>query len=184
MECPQGKTLAKPPAKLLPERIQNMSLAPERGDIPETQSTLDLGYEVRPSAVVPEEKIESSVTSEAELFDLYEKIAEARPGTRDAEIFERIHEWTFSNFAQSPHAFAGITKEELVAWQTRHRINLSSGHIRPDPIDLERGYAWGHIRLSTHVNHFRAGDGPPSAEEVRQMKRPKAQERLDSPTPV
>ena len=183
MELPSRATSAKPPAKLLPERI-TMSLISERSDNTETESTPDLGYAVRPSAEAPEEKIEAPVTSEADLFDLYEKIAEARPGTRDAEIFERIHEWTFSNFAQAPHTFAGITKEELVAWQTRHRINLSSGHIRPDPIDLERGYAWGHIRLSTHVNHFRAGDGPPSAEEVRQMKQPKAQVRLDSPTPV
>jgi len=148
-----------------------MSLTSPRGNIPETESSLDTGYTTRLPNPVPEEKIETPVTvlpSEPELFDIYEKIAEARPGTRDAEIFEKIHEWTFSDFSRAPHEFAGVAKTELDAWQKRHRINLSSGHIRPDPIDLERGYAWGHIRLSTHVNHFRAGDGPPSAEELRQ----------------
>lgn len=147
-----------------------MSLMPPRDDTPEIESSLDMGYAPRLPDPLPGEKIatdETELPSEPELFDLYGKIAEARPGTRDAEIFEKIHEWTFSDFSRAPHVFAGVTKTELDAWQKRHRINLSSGHIRPDPIDLERGYAWGHIRLSTHVNHFRAGDGPPSAEELR-----------------
>jgi len=107
--------------------------------------------------------------SEAELFELYEKIAEARPGTRDAEIFEKLHEWSFSDFSLPPHEFAGITKEELTAWQMRHRINLSAGHIRPARIDLDRGYVWGQIRMTASVNRLHSVVGPPSAEEVRQM---------------
>jgi hypothetical protein len=107
--------------------------------------------------------------SESELFDLYEKIAEARPGTRDAEIFEKLHEWSFSDFSLPPHEFAGITREQLVAWQTRHRINLSAGHIRPARIDLDRGYAWGQIRMTASVNRLHSVVGPPSADEVRQM---------------
>jgi hypothetical protein len=104
--------------------------------------------------------------SASDLFDLYEKIAEARPGTRDAEIFERIREWTFSDFSQPPHEFAGITRQELRAWQKRHRINLSSGRIRPDPVDIQRGHAWGHIRLAARANSLHGEFGPPSAEEL------------------
>jgi hypothetical protein len=103
---------------------------------------------------------------ETALFDLYEKIAETRPGTRDAEIFARIREWTFSDFSLEPHEFAGISVEELEAWQERHRINLSAGHIRPDAIDLDRGHAWGHIRRANHVNGIHAYMGPPSADEL------------------
>lgn len=104
--------------------------------------------------------------SATDLFDLYEKIAEARPGSRDAEIFERIREWTFSDFSQPPHEFAGITQQELRAWQKRHRINLSSGRIRPDPVDIQRGHAWGHIRLAARANSLHGEFGPPSAEEL------------------
>lgn len=120
-----------------------------------------------PDEVQPE-KAEPSVTSEAELFDLYERIVQTRPGTRDAEIFEKIHEWSFSDFSVAPHEFAGITKIELSAWQTRHRINLSAGHIRPARIDLDRGYAWGQIRMAASVNRLHNMAGPPSAEELRQ----------------
>jgi len=83
--------------------------------------------------------------AEAQLFDLYEKIVREHPGSRDAEIFERIHEWTFSDFTHPAHVFAKITKPELDAWQKRNRINLSAGHIRPEHIDLERGYAWARF---------------------------------------
>jgi len=111
------------------------------------------------------EKIEGS--SPADLFHLYETIVEARPGTRDAEIFEKIREWTFSDFGATAYEFAGITKAELDAWQTRHRINLSAGQIRPDPIDLQRGYAWGHIRMSNNANRFHSDRPPPSAQEIK-----------------
>jgi hypothetical protein len=114
-------------------------------------------------------KMESRLPSEAELFHLYEKIAEARPGTRDAEIFEKIHEWSFSDFSRPPHEFAGISKAELIAWQMRHRINLSSGHIRPAHIDLARGHAWGTIRRNDHVNGRHTQYGPPSREELLEM---------------
>jgi hypothetical protein len=100
------------------------------------------------------------------LFDLYEKIAEAQPGSRDAEIFEKIREWTFSDFSKPPHEFAGVSKPELEAWQLRHRINLSSGRIRPDPVDIQRGHAWGHIRLAARANSLHGEFGPPSAEEL------------------
>jgi hypothetical protein len=99
-----------------------------------------------------------------ELFAIYEKIAETRPGTRDAEIFAKIREWTFSDFSLKPHEIAGISEEELEAWQIRHRINLSSGHIRPAAIDLERGHAWGYIRRFNHVNKIHRYDGPPSTD--------------------
>jgi hypothetical protein len=104
--------------------------------------------------------------SPTDLFDLYEKIAEERPGSGDAEIFEKIREWTFSDFSQPPHEFAGITQQELRAWQKRHRINLSSGRIRPDPVDIQRGHAWGHIRLAARANSLHGEFGPPSAEEL------------------
>jgi len=108
-----------------------------------------------------------TASSADNLFDLYQKVVETRPGTRDAEIFEKIREWTFSNFSLPAHEFAGITKTELDSWQMRNRINLSSGHIRPDPIDLERGFAWGQIRLASAANRLHAKDGPPSAQEIR-----------------
>ncbi|MCE0522230.1 MAG: hypothetical protein LV480_04895 [Methylacidiphilales bacterium] len=108
-----------------------------------------------------------SETSASELFDLYERIVETRPGTRDAEIFEKIREWTFSDFTLEAHEFAGVTEAELVAWARRNRINLSAGHIRPDPIDIERGHAWGHIRRAAAANRLHSQDGPPSAHEVR-----------------
>ncbi|HEX4139131.1 MAG TPA: hypothetical protein VHY09_02210 [Candidatus Methylacidiphilales bacterium] len=121
----------------------------------------------------PASELSSEVSQESatenELFDLYEKIAEARPGTRDAEIFEAIHEWSFSDFSRPPHEFAGIAKAELEAWQKRHRINLSSGHIRPAPIDLARGHAWGRIRREDHVNGRRTHLGPPSVEDLMGM---------------
>jgi hypothetical protein len=109
----------------------------------------------------------STASSGGNLFDLYQKVVETRPGTRDAEIFEKIREWTFSNFSQSAHEFAGITKAELDSWQMRNRINLSAGQIRPDPIDLERGFAWGQIRLASAANRLHAKDGPPSAQEIK-----------------
>jgi hypothetical protein len=107
--------------------------------------------------------------TEAELFDLYERIAEERPGTRDAEIFEKIHEWSFSDFKRPACEFAGITKAELKAWQERHRINLSSGHIRPAYIDLARGHAWGTTRRNDHANGRHTQYGPPSREELIEL---------------
>jgi hypothetical protein len=143
----------------------------ERQDTRLTQGNED---PARISEAVPSEKIEAAVSSasipsESDLFNLYEKIAEARPGTRDAEIFEKIHEWSFSDFSIPPHEFAGITRIELSAWQTRHRINLSAGHIRPARIDLDRGYAWGHMRRVAHVNGIHSHVGPPSAAELREI---------------
>jgi hypothetical protein len=102
------------------------------------------------------------------LFELYEKVVEARPGSRDAEIFEKVRQWTFSDFSSTAHEFAGVSKSELDAWQTRHRINLSAGHIRPDPIDLQRGYAWGHMRMAAAANRLHSDRPPPSAHEVKQ----------------
>jgi hypothetical protein len=117
-------------------------------------------------APAPEPEQKPGEPSAAALFDLYEKIAEAQPGSRDAEIFEKIREWTFSDFSKPPHDFAGISKAELEAWQQRHRINLSSGRIRPDPVDIQRGHAWGHIRLAARANSLHGEFGPPSAEEL------------------
>jgi hypothetical protein len=107
--------------------------------------------------------------SEDELFEIYERIAETRPGTRDAEIFGKIREWMFSDFALAPHEAAGISEEELDAWAERNRINLSAGHIRPDHVDMERGHAWGHIRRFNHINGIHAHIGPPSAGELLDM---------------
>jgi hypothetical protein len=113
--------------------------------------------EPEPSADLPE----------TQLFDLYEKIVKEHPGSRDAEIFERIHEWTFSDFTKPAHEFAQITKSELDSWQKRNRINLSAGHIRPEHIDIERGHAWGQIRMTSHANRIHSMIGPPSADEVK-----------------
>jgi hypothetical protein len=119
------------------------------------------------SALIPDALPETEPSS-GDLFDLYDKVVKTRPGTRDAEIFEKIREWTFSDFTQSAYEFAGVDKAELDAWQKRHRINLSAGHIRPEAIDLQRGYAWGHIRHTATANRLHgAMVGPPSAEEVR-----------------
>lgn len=101
------------------------------------------------------------------LFDLYEDVVKAHRGPRDAEIFEKIRQWIFSDFALAAHEFAGITKTELDAWQSRNQINLSAGHIRPDPIDLQRGYAWGHIRMTASANRLHSTHGPPSVEEIK-----------------
>lgn len=119
---------------------------------------------VQPAATTNDD--ERTQSEETALFDLYEKIAETRPGTRDAEIFAKIREWTFSDFSTEPHAFAGISETELFAWQKRHRINLSGGHIRPADIDIQRGHAWGTIRRNNHVNGLHIYIGPPSAEEL------------------
>lgn len=125
------------------------------------------GDEVHVSLTQVGENLEARTqASEERLFDLYEKIAESRPGTRDAEIFAKIREWTFSDFSLAPHEAAGISEDELDAWQTRHRINLSAGHIRPEAIDLDRGHAWGHIRRANHINGVHAHIGPPSAGEL------------------
>jgi hypothetical protein len=106
-------------------------------------------------------------SSAKDILHLYEHVVETRPGSRDAEIFEKIRQWTFSDFSSSAYEFAGITKSELEAWQSRNRINLSAGQIRPDPIDLQRGYAWGQMRMSAHCNHLRSDRPPPSALEVQ-----------------
>jgi hypothetical protein len=111
-------------------------------------------------------EIDQPAPSAEELFHLYEQVVENRPGTRDAEIFEKIREWTFSDFSFPAHEFAGITQVELEAWQTRNRINLSSGHIRPDPIDLLRGYAWGQMRMAASANRLHSDKSPPSALEI------------------
>jgi hypothetical protein len=105
--------------------------------------------------------------SATELFDLYEKLVQTQPGTRDAEIFEKIREWTFSDFTRPAYVFAGVTKAELDAWQKRHRINLSAGHIRPEHIDLQRGYAWGQIRIAASANRLHGTMGPPSVDEIK-----------------
>jgi len=136
-----------------------------RNEITETktfQSTDDAAH-------IPDAAPSGNLESETDLFNLYEKIAEARPGTRDAEIFEKLHEWSFSDFSLPPHEFVGISKDELKAWQMRHRINLSSGHIRPAHIDLARGHAWGTIRRNDHVNGRHTQYGPPSREELLEM---------------
>jgi hypothetical protein len=143
-------------------------------DRPEARLTQSSEDPARISEADASEKMAAAISSapipsESDLFDLYEKIAETRPGTRDAEIFEKIHEWSFSDFSIPPHEFAGITKIELSAWQTRHRINLSAGHIRPARIDLDRGYAWGHMRRVAHVNGIHSHVGPPSAAELREI---------------
>ncbi len=105
--------------------------------------------------------------SATDLFDLYEKVAKTQPGTRDAEIFEKIRQWTFSDFSAPAHVFAGVSKAELDGWQSRNRINLSAGQIRPDPIDLQRGYAWGHMRMAAAANRLHSDRPPPSANEVK-----------------
>ena len=139
------------------------------------RATSGLSQPTKDTRLVPEStEVEKKAASPEELFDLYETVAEARPGTRDAEIFEKIREWTFSDFGSTAHEFAGVSKAELDAWQTRNRINLSAGQIRPDPIDLQRGYAWGQIRMSNNVNRFHSDRPPPSAQEVEMSWLPTA----------
>jgi hypothetical protein len=145
---------------------------PSSGPRPADESSIDRNIPaVAHARVTPEPEPDQTATvagepSPTDLFDLYERIAETRTGTRDAEIFEKIREWTFSDFSQPPHEFAGIPQQELWAWQKRHRINLSSGRIRPDPVDIQRGHAWGHIRLAARANSLHGEFGPPSAEEL------------------
>ncbi|MCE0497711.1 MAG: hypothetical protein LV481_07180 [Methylacidiphilales bacterium] len=98
---------------------------------------------------------------DSSLFEVYEHIVESRSGARDAQIFQKIREWCFSDFSLQPHEFAGVTKTEFDRWQSRHRINLSAGRILPDPHELQRGYAWGHIRIAASVNHLRSETPPP-----------------------
>lgn len=113
------------------------------------------------------EEHDASSPSADELFYLYEDVVEHQPSTRDAEIFEKVRQWTFSDFTTPAHTFAGISQSELDSWQTRNRINLSAGHIRPDPIDLQRGYAWGQMRMAAAVNRLHSDRPPPSASEVK-----------------
>jgi hypothetical protein len=134
----------------------------------ETRTFEEVGDELVVSIKEQAAPVEAEPT-ETDLFHLYEKIAESRPGTNDAEIFEKLHEWSFSDFSIPPHEFVGVSATELKAWQKRHRINLSSGHIRPAHIDLARGHAWGQIRRELHVNNIHSYIGPPSAEELAQM---------------
>ena len=132
----------------------------------ESQPVKDMRQTARLEQMEPE-PLPAADLPETQLFDLYEQIAREHPGTRDAEIFERIHEWTFSDFSKPAHVFAKITKAELQEWQKRNRINLSAGHIRPEHIDIERGHAWGQIRMTSHANRIHSMIGPPSADEVR-----------------
>jgi|HubBroStandDraft_1064217.scaffolds.fasta_scaffold81943_2 hypothetical protein len=99
--------------------------------------------------------------SDSALFDIYRQVIESRSGARDAEIFQKIREWCFSDFSLLPHEFAGVTEAEFKAWQLRHHINLSAGSIQPDPRELQRGYAWGHIRSAAAANHLRSEAPPP-----------------------
>ena len=108
---------------------------------------------------------ESTVTSEASdsaLFDIYQKMVESRAGALDARIFQKLREWYFSDFSLQPHEFAGVSKAEFDAWPRRHRINLSGGCILTDPVDLQRGYAWGHLRIVASVNYLRSEAPPPN----------------------
>jgi len=106
----------------------------------------------------------------SELFDLYERLVQTRPNTSDAQIFEKIREWTFSDYTVPAYEFAGVTKAELEAWQKRNRINLSAGHIRPAAIDIERGHIWSHRRHTNSINRIHAFDGPPSAHDLKAGK--------------
>jgi hypothetical protein len=151
------KSGSRPVGDLVPSGCEGRepaaNLSPDR--------PVELDTESVPALIGPDGE-----ASPAALFDLYEKIAETTPGARDAEIFEKIREWTFSDFSLSAHEFIGIPQAELQAWQKRHRINLSAGRIRPNPVDIQRGHAWGHIRMAAHANHLRSSLGPPSADEL------------------
>jgi hypothetical protein len=114
-----------------------------------------------PTKVPAPERSPVSAPSDSALFDIYEHVVESHSGARDAQIFQKIREWCFSDFSLQPYDFAGVTKAEFDSWQKRHRINLSAGRILPDPRELQRGYAWGHIRTAAHVNHLRSENGPP-----------------------
>jgi hypothetical protein len=130
-----------------------------------SRSSAENDAEKRASDLNQVEEIREAVA----LFDLYERVVVSQPGSRDAEIFEKIREWTFSGFTLSAYEFAGITKKELDSWQKRNRINLSGGHIRPDPIDLQRGYAWGQIRMTASANRLHTDRPPPSVHELLMM---------------
>ena len=126
----------------------------------------------------------SAPASDSALFEIYERVVQTQPGTRDAEIFEKIHQWAFSDFSLPAHEFAGITKSELDSWQTRNRINLSAGHIRPDLFDLQRGYAWGQIRMAASVNRLHGTVGPPSVDEIKLAWSKRSPESSVSPFPA
>ncbi len=133
----------------------------------ETQTFQDNATEASPSET---SAATHSEPSQVDLFNLYDRIAHTeKTGARDAQIFEAIREWTFSDFTVPPYEFAGITMAELKAWQKRYRINLSAGHIRPAHIDLLRGNEWGTVRRGDHVNGRHTLYGPPSREEVIEM---------------
>jgi hypothetical protein len=116
---------------------------------------------------IVETPVAAADPTESQLFDLYEEVVQSRTGTRDAEIFEKIRQWTFSDFTRAAHEFAGISVVELHAWQKRNRINLSAGHIRPENVDLERGHTWGQIRMASAANRLHSTMGPPSVAEVK-----------------
>ncbi len=114
-----------------------------------------------PRRLAPEDRPTTLDASDSALFDIYREMVESRSGARDAHVFQKIREWCFSDFSLQPYEFAGVTKTEFDAWQARHRINLSAGRILPDPRELQRGYAWGHIRIAASANHLRSETPPP-----------------------
>ena len=130
-----------------------------------------MATEVEPRSLTPAEESRRGVSvverpdapdaSDSALFDIYQQMVETHSGARDAQIFQKVREWCFSNFSLLPHEFAGVAKAEFDAWQSRHRINLSAGRILPDPRELQRGYAWGHIRIAASANHLRSETPPP-----------------------
>ena len=151
-------------APSLTSRLPNLDLE----NLIQKDQTPSLPLNDRPTAQPDLEPLTTlnGETPAAALFEIYEHIVEAPSGIRDAQIFSKIREWTFSNFRLSAHEFAGITRAELQAWQKRHRVNLSAGTIRPDPIDIQRGHAWSHVRHITHVNRLPITHGPPAAHEL------------------
>ena len=137
------------------------------GEKSKTETFEEIEAGTMPEVTVTPVAVEAT---ESELFDLYDKIAHTKKtGARDAQIFEAIREWTFSDFTIPAHEFAGISIAMLRSWQKRHCINLSGGHIRPDHIDLARGHAWGTTRRGDHVNGRHTIYGPPSREEMIEM---------------
>jgi hypothetical protein len=134
------------------------------GKLTETKTFEDSGAEIAAAEPITPEPTQS------DLLDLYDRIAHTKKtGTRDAQIFEAIREWTFSDFSVPPCKFAGVSAAELKAWQKRYSINLSAGHIRPAHIDIARGFAWGTVRRGDHVNGRHTLYGPPSREEMLEM---------------